>query len=229
MKQLNFNDKSKANINRIKRYYRRKAPSAYSQEKQQYDELLADLRELSTELNKISKGYGNHILDKTRDKTRVLTNPKSFVAQDIKKEKAKLPKNRVKTAQYLRSVRQDLSDITRKAPNNPDYVKSYITVVAAKTAKIKTRIANRTGQIKPDFTGATSEQKKLYQKARRFLKSGSLNLVLKAMGAYEKKYGSKGKVGNSSEVMANITEYVHDHDTVSNTDTIITDVYNHIK
>lgn len=229
MKKLNFNDKSKENINRIKRYYRRKAPSAYSQEKQQYDELLADIRELSTDLNKISKGYGDKVLDKAIDKTYVLTNPKSFVAQDIKKEKAKLPKNRVKTAEYLRSVRQNLSKITRKPWNNPDNVKNYITTVAAKTAKIKTRIANRTGQIKPDFTGATSEQKKLYQKARRFLKSGSLNLILKAMGAYEKKYGSKGKVGNSSEVMANITEYVQDHDTVSDTDNIITEVYNHIK
>lgn len=229
MKKLNFNDKSKENINRIKRYYRRKAPNAYSQEKQQYDELLADIRELSTELNKISKGYGNRALDDAIDKTYVLTNPKSFVAQDIKKEKAKLPKNRVKTAQYLRSVRQDLSKITRDPTNNPDHIKNYVTVVAAKTAKIKTRIANRTGQIKPDFTGATSEQKKLYQKARRFLKSGSLNLILKAMGAYAKKYCGGEKIGNSSEVMANITEYVHDHDTVSDTDTIITEVYNNIK
>lgn len=210
MKKLNFNDKSKVNINRIKRYYRRKAPSAYSQEKQQYDELLADIRELSNNLNKISKGYGDKVLDKTRDKTYVLTNPDSFVAQDIKKEKAKLPKNRVKTAQYLRSVRHDLSGITRKPYYNPENVKNYVTTIAAKAAGIKTKVANRTGQIKPDFSGATPEQKKAYEKARRFVKSGSADLILKAMGAYERTYGAKGKVANSSEVMANIVSVVQD-------------------
>lgn len=210
MKKLNFNDKSKANINRIKRYYRRKAPSAYSQEKHQYDELLADIQELSNNLNKISKGYGDQVLDKTRDKTYVLNNPDSFVAQDIKKEKAKLPKNRVKTAQYLRSVRQDLSGITRKPFYNPENVKNYVTTIAAKAAGIKTRVANRTGQIKPDFSGATPEQKKAYEKARRLVKSGSADLILKAMAAYEKTYGSEGKVANSSEVMANIVSVVQD-------------------
>lgn len=211
MKKLNFNDKSKANINRIKRYYRRKAPSAYTQEKHQYDQLLADIRELSTTLNKVSKGYGDHVLDEARDKTYVLTNPKSFVAQDIEKEKAKLPKNRVKTAQYLRSVRQDISGITRKPFNNPENVKNYVTTIAAKSAGIKTRVANRTGQIKPDFSGATPEQKKAYQKARRFVKSNSLDLILKAMAAYEKTYGANGKVANSSEVMANIVDYIQEH------------------
>ena len=210
MKKLNFNDKSKANINRLKRYYRRKAPSAYSQEKHQYDQLLADIQELSADLNKVSKGYGNSVLDKTRDKTYVLTNPKSYVAQDIKKEKAKLPKNRVKTAEYLRSVRQDLSGITRKPYYNPEIVKNYITTIAAKSAGIKTKVANRTGQIKPDFSGATPEQKKAYQKARRFVKSGSADLILRVMGAYEKAYGVNGEVANSSEVMANIEEYIQE-------------------
>lgn len=228
MKQLNFNDKSKANINRIKRYYRRKAPSAYSQEKQQYDELLADIRELSTTLNKVSKGYGDHVLDKARNKTYVLTNPKSFVAQDIEKEKAKLPKNRVKTAQYLRSVRQDLSGITREPENNPDNVKNYVTTIAAKSAGIKTKVANRTGQIKPDFSGVTPEQKKAYQKARRFLKSGSVDIILQAMGAYEKSYGIHGKVANSSEVMANIADYVQETQ-VSDIDRIIEEVHDKIK
>ena len=228
MKKLNFNDKSKANINRIKRYYRRKAPSAYSQEKQQYDELLADIRELSTTLNKISKGYGNRVLDKARKKTYVLTNPKSFVAQDIEKEKAKLPKNRAKTAQYLRSVRQDLSGITRKPYNNPDNVKNYITTMAAKIAGIKTKVANRTGQIKPDFSGATPEQKKTYEKARRFIKSGSADLILRAMAAYEKTYGVNGEVANSSEVMANIVDYVQEHPN-SEIDKIKDEVHNKIK
>ena len=228
MKKLNFNDKSKANINRIKRYYRRKAPSAYSQEKHQYDQLLADIRELSTTLNKVSKGYGDQVLNKTRDKTYVLNNPDSFVAQDIKKEKAKLPKNRVKTAQYLRSVRQDLSGITRKPFYNPENVKNYVTTIAAKSAGIKTKVANRTGQIKPDFSGATPEQKKAYQKARRFLKSGSTDLILKAMGAYEKSYGIKGKVANSSEVMANIADYVKETQ-VSDIDKIIEKVHDKIK
>ena len=228
MKKLNFNDKSKANINRIKRYYRRKAPSAYSQEKHQYDQLLADIRDLSTTLNKVSKGYGDQVLNKTRDKTYVLNNPDSFVAQDIKKEKAKLPKNRVKTAQYLRSVRQDLSGITRKPFYNPENVKNYVTTIAAKSAGIKTKVANRTGQIKPDFSGATPEQKKAYQKARRFLKSGSTDLILKAMGAYEKSYGIKGKVANSSEVMANIADYVKETQ-VSDIDKIIEKVHDKIK
>lgn len=241
MKKLNFNDKSKANINRIKRYYRRKAPSAYSQEKQQYDELLADIRELSTNLNKVSKGYGDSVLDKTRDKTYVLTNPKSFVAQDIEKEKAKLPKNRVKTAEHLRSVRQDLSEITRKPYYNPEIVKNYVTTIAAKSAGIKTKVANRTGQIKPDFSGATPEQKKAYQKARRFVKSGSADLILRAMASYEKTYGADGKVANSSEVMANIVEYIQesqksqkpqelqDSDIDKIIDDIVTKVHNKIK
>lgn len=228
MKKLNFNDKSKANINRIKRYYRRKAPNAYSQEKQQYDQLLADIRELSNSLNKVSKGYGDHVLDKARNKTYVLTNPNSFVAQDIEKEKAKLPKNRVKTAQYLRSVRQDLSGITREPSNNPDNVKNYITTIAAKSAGIKTKVANRTGQIKPDFSGVTPEQKKAYQKARRFLKSGSVDIILQAMGAYEKSYGIRGKVANSSEVMANIADYVQETQ-VSDIDKIIEEVHDKIK
>lgn len=228
MKKLNFNDKSKANINRIKRYYRRKAPSDYSQEKQQYDELLADIRELSTTLNKVSKGYGDRVLDKAMNKTYVLTNPKSFVAQDIKKEKAKLPKNRVKTAKYLRSVRQDLSRMTREPVYDPENVKNYVTIIAAKTAGIKTKVANRTGQIKPDFSGATPEQKKAYQKARRFVKSNSLDLILRAMGAYEKSYGIKGKVANSSEVMANITEYIKETQ-VSDIDKIIEEVRKKIK
>lgn len=228
MKKLNFNDKSKANINRIKRYYRRKAPSAYSQEKHQYDQLLADIRELSTTLNKVSKGYGDQVLNKARNKTYVLNNPDSFVAQDIKKEKAKLPKNRVKTAQYLRSVRQDLSGITREPTYNPDNVKNYVTTIAAKSAGIKTKVANRTGQIKPDFSGATPEQKKAYQKARRFLKSGSADLILKAMGAYEKAYGIHGKVANSSEVMANIVSFVQESQ-VSDIDKIIEEVHANIK
>lgn len=228
MRQLNFNDKSKANINRLKRYYRRKAPSAYSQEKHQYDQLLADIRELSTTLNKVSKGYGDQVLNKARNKTYVLNNPDSFVAQDIKKEKAKLPKNRVKTAQYLRSVRQNLSGITREPFYNPDNVKNYVTTIAAKSAGIKTKVANRTGQIKPDFSGVTPEQKKAYQKARRFLKSGSADLILKAMGAYEKSYGIKGKVANSSEVMANIADYVKETQ-VSDIDKIIEEVHKKIK
>lgn len=228
MKKLNFNDKSKANINRIKRYYRRKAPSAYSQEKHQYDQLLADIRELSTTLNKVSKGYGDQVLNKARNKTYVLNNPDSFVAQDIKKEKAKLPKNRVKTAQYLRSVRKDLSGITRQPTFDPENVKNYVTTIAAKSAGIKTKVANRTGQIKPDFSGATPEQKKAYQKARRFLKSGSADLILKAMGAYEKSYGIKGKVANSSEVMANIVDYVKETQ-VSDIDKIIEKVHDKIK
>ena len=226
MKELNFNDKSKANINRIKRYYRRKAPSAYSQEKHQYDQLLSDIRELSTTLNKVSKGYGDRVLDEAIDKTYVLTNPKSFVAQDIKKEKAKLPKNRVKTAEYLRSVRQDLSEITRKPFNNPENVKNYVTTIAAKSAWIKTKIAYRTCQIKPDFSGATPEQKKAYQKARRFVKSGSADLILRAMAAYERTYGANGKVANSNEVMANIVSVVQDskEPQVSDIDKIIDEI-----
>lgn len=228
MKQLNFNDKSKANINRIKRYYRRKAPNAYSQEKQQYDKLLADIRELSTDLNRVSKGYGNRVLDEARNKSYVLTNPKSFVAQDIEKEKAKLPKNRVKTAEYLRSVRQDLAGITREPSNDPDNIKNYVTTIAAKSAGIKTKRAGRTGQIKPDFSGATPEQKKAYQKARRFVKSGSADLILRAMGAYEKAYGIHGKVANSSEVLANIVSFVQESQ-VSDIDKIIEEVHKKIK
>lgn len=211
MRKLNFSDRSKENIRRIKRYYRRKAPSAYKEEKAQYKRILADIKDLAEELNKVSKGYGDKVLDEANKRAYALNNPKSLVAKEIKKESARLPKNRVKTADYLRSVRSSIAELTREPQYNPDNLKNYITTIAAKASGIKTKKANRTGQIKPDFTMATVDQKKAYKKARRFVRSGGVDLILRAMGAYEKSYGNYGKVANSNEVMENITSYVQEN------------------
>lgn len=224
MRKLNFNNRSKENIRRIKRYYRRKAPNAYTEEKAMYEQVLADIKDLANELNKISKGYGDRVLSKAENRAYALHNPKSLVARKIKKESARLPKNRTKTAEYLKSVRSNIAELTREPQNNPDNLKNYITTIAAKASGIKTRRANRTGQIKPDFKNATPDQKKAYKKARRFAKSGGADLILRAMGAYEKSYGSKGKVPDSGQVMENIATYVQEHPN-SDIDDIITKVH----
>ena len=227
IKKLNFKNHSKRNIKKIKKFYRRSQNEKYNEEIRQYNQMLSDIEALSKELNKISKGYGSRLQAETNKKLVVLSNPGSLVAKDIKKEKAKLPKNRVKTMQYVSSIRQDLASLTRKPEYSPDNVKNYVTTIAAKAAGIKTKVANRTGQIKPDFTGATPAQKKKYQQARRFVKSGKTDLILRAMGAYEKSYGVQGKVSNSNEVMENITSFVQDHET-SQIDEIISEVHQQI-
>ena len=224
MRKLNFNNRSKENIRRIKRYYRRKVPNAYTEEKNMYEQVLADIKDLAKELNKVCKGYGDKVLAKAENRADALHNPKSLIASSIKKESARLPKNRVKTAQYLKSVRSNIAELTREPQYNPDNLKNYITVIAAKASGIKTKRSNRTGQIKPDLKTATSDQKKAYKKVRRFVKSGGADIILRAMGAYEKSYGNRGKVANSSEVMENITVYVQEHPD-STIDDIITKVH----
>lgn len=224
MRKLNFNNKSKENIRRIKRYYRRKAPNAYTEEKTMYEQVLADIEDLAKELNKVSKGYGDKVLSEAKNRAYALHSPESLIAKSIKKESARLPKNRAKTAKYLKSVRSYVAELTREPQYNPDNLKNYVTTIAAKASGIKTKKSSRTGQIKPDFKNATADQKKAYKKVRRFVKSGAADIILRAMGAYEKSYGRHGKVANSGETMENITTYVQEHPNAT-IDDIITEVH----
>ena len=224
MKKLNFKNKSKANIKRLKKYYRRNQPSAYKSEMQEYENVQNEISDLASDLNKISAGYGKKLLKQAQQQQKVLTDAKSFVAQEMQKEKAKLPKNREKSAEYLKTVRFSLANLTLKPQYSPSNLKNYITTIAAKAAGIDTKRANRTGQIKPDYTTATKEQKKKYEKARRFLKSGKADVILRAMGAYEKSHGINGIVANSDQVMENIAEYVQEHPD-SEVDEIVKEVY----
>lgn len=185
-----------------------------------YEKQISKLRKTADELDKISKGYGNQLRTKITELSAALTNKNSMM--HVERRNIYTKREAEKAAVSVKQVTRNLQQVAKKPDYDPAQVKNTITTFATKAVGLPYKIAKRTGQFKPDFSKATKEDKKDYQRARRVIKENA-SIIFQAFYAFKKAYGF-GDEFDSNQIMSNIVEYVKDHNN-SSVDEIIKGVY----